>query len=147
MWQSRPKTYSRAFTLVEALMAVFVLGVMITGVVSGFIQSHRTAEWSAYSLAANSMAVQSLEQARAAKWDIHKATPVDQLVSSNFPNTTNVLDIPISGTNIVYARNRVTIRNVSTDPPLKEIYVECTWSFPNRGTFTNSILTYRAPDQ
>jgi type II secretory pathway pseudopilin PulG len=137
----------RAFTLVEALMAVFVLGVMITGVVAGFIQSHRTAEWSAYSLAAQSLAMQSLEQTRAAKWDLYKTTPVDQLVSSNFPNTTNVLDIPISGTNIVYARNRVTIRHVSTEPPLKEIYVECTWNFPNRGTCTNSILTYRAPDQ
>lgn len=126
---------------------MLILGISITGIVSGFMQSHRTAEWSAYSLAAQSLAMQPIEQARAAKWDPTKATPVDQLVSSNFPVRVLLLDVPISGTNIVYATNRVSIRTVSVDPPLREIAVECTWTFPNRGTFTNTMLTFRAPDQ
>lgn len=141
------RSAARAFTLVEALMAMVILGIMVTGVVSGFIQTHRTAEWSSASLAAQSLAMQPIEQARAAKWDPYKSRPVDQLVASNFPTTNWVLDVPISGTNIVYATNRVTITQVSTDPPLKEIKVECTWSFFNRGMFTNIVLTYRAPDQ
>jgi Tfp pilus assembly protein PilV len=133
--------------LIEALISMLVLGIMVTGVVAGFMQCHRTAEWSAYSLAAQSLAMQPIEQARAAKWDPTKAVPMDQLVSSNFPNRVLVLDVPISGTNIVFATNRVSIRTISADPPLREIAVECTWSFPNRGTFTNSVLTFRAPDQ
>lgn len=137
----------KAFTLIEALISMLVLGIMVTGVVSGFMQCHRTAEWSAYSLAAQSLAMQPIEQARAAKWDPTKAVPMDQLVSSNFPNRVLVLDVPISGTNIVYATNRISIRTVSADPPLREIAVECTWSFPRRGTFTNTVLTFRAPDQ
>ena len=128
-------------------MSMVLLGIMVTGVVSGFMQAHRTAEWSAYSLAAQSLAMQPLEQARSAKWDPSRATPVDELVASNFPNRVLVLDVPLSGTNAVFATNRVAIRTVSVDPPLREITVECTWTFANRGTFTNSVLTFRAPDQ
>lgn len=136
-----------AFTLIEALVSMAILGIMVTGIISGFMQSHRTAEWSAFSLAAQSLAMQPIEQSRAAKWDPTKAIPVDQLVQSNFPNRVFVLDVPMSGTNRVLATNRVTIRTVSTDPPLREIAVECTWTFPRRGVFTNTILTFRAPDQ
>ena len=135
-----------AITLVEVLMALLILGIMITGVVSGFVQSQRAAEWSAYSLAAEWYAMQPVEQARAAKWDPYAAVPVDE-VTNLAGRTTNILDIPITGVNIVYATNVVTVRTVSATPPLKEIYVECTWSFPNRGVFTNYLLTYRAPGQ
>jgi Tfp pilus assembly protein PilV len=133
--------------LVEALISMLILGIMVTGVVSGFMQCHKSAEWSAYSLAAQSLAMQPLEQARAAKWDPTRAVPLDQLVASNFPNRVLVLDVPISGTNSVLATNTVSIRTVSVDPPLREILVECTWTFPRRGTFTNRVLTFRAPDQ
>lgn len=136
-----------AFTLVEALASMFILGLMVTGIVAGFTQSHRTAEWSAYSLAAQSLAMQPIEQARAAKWDPTKAVPVDELVASNFPVRVFVLDVPASGTNRALATNRISIRTVSDDPPLREIAVECTWRFMDRGLFTNSVLTYRAPDQ
>jgi prepilin-type N-terminal cleavage/methylation domain-containing protein len=136
------------FTLVESLVAMLILGIMVAGVVSGFMQCHRTAEWSAYSLAAQSLAMQPIEQARAAKWDPYKAVPVDELVASNFPTTTHVLDVPLSKNGMVLlATNRVRISNVSVNPPLRAIHVECTWSFPRRGVFTNSMLVYRASDQ
>lgn len=128
-------------------MSMLILGIMVTGVVSGFTQAHKTAEWSAYSLAAQSLALQPLEQARAAKWDPTRAVPLDELVQSNFPNRVLVLDVPISGTNVVSATNTVWIRDVSTNPPLRSVTVECTWSFPQRGTLTNRVMTYRAPDQ
>jgi len=128
-------------------MALLILGIMVTGVVSGFNQSHREAEWAAYSLAAQSLAMQPIEQARGAKWDLYASPQVDQLVASNFPVRVLVLDIPISGTNIVYVTNRTTIRTISSTPPLKEISVVCTWQFFTRGVFTNTVLTYRAPDQ
>lgn len=135
----------RAFTLVEALVAMAILGVMVTGIVSGFIQSHRTAEWSVTSLAAQSMAMQPVEQTRAAIWDPYrKGGGLDQVPETNY-TTTNVLDIPSSGTNIAYATNRVIVRKID-NPVLKVISVDCTWSLRDR-VFTNSVLTYRAPDQ
>jgi Tfp pilus assembly protein PilV len=129
------------------MISMMILGIMVTGIVAGFTQSHKVAEWSAYSLAAQSVAMQALEQSRSAQWSPTRAVPVDQLVDSNFPARIHLLDVPVSGTNMTYATNRVTIRTVSTDPPVKLISVECTWRFPNRGLFTNSIFTYRSPDQ
>lgn len=136
-----------AFTLVEVLVAMLLVGIAVAGLVSGFIQSHRQAEWSAYSLAAQSLAMQPLEQARAAKWDIYQVPPTNQLTTNNFPLRVHVLDVPISGTNIVYATNRTSLRMIATNPPLMEISVQTTWRFFNRGLFTNTALTYRAPDQ
>jgi prepilin-type N-terminal cleavage/methylation domain-containing protein len=137
----------RGFTLVEALVSMAVVGVMMAGLVTGFMQTHRTAEWSAYNLAAQALALQPLEQARAAKWDQYANPKVDQLQSSNFPKTINILDVPINATNYVYATNVVSIRSIGTNPPLKEISVTTTWAFMNRGVFTNTAVTYRAPDQ
>ena len=136
-----------AFSLMEVIMAMAVMGLMIVGVVTGFTLTERQAEWSAYSLAANSLAMQSLEQARSAKWDPQGVPAVDSIVSSNFPQRVSILDIPMTLTNIVYATNVITITTISVNPPLKMIRVDTTWPFPNRGLFTNSIFSYRAPDQ
>ena len=144
--QSRAARKPNGFTLVEALISMMVTGIMVTGVVAGYTQCMRQAEWSAYSLAAQSLAMQPIEQARGAKWDPYANPAVDQV--TNLPSlTVNILDIPISGTNIVYATNRTTVRSVSTTPPLKEISVQTTWRFLNRGLFTNTVVSYRAPDQ
>ncbi|HMP84828.1 MAG TPA: hypothetical protein PKA41_19215, partial [Verrucomicrobiota bacterium] len=65
----------------------------------------------------------------------------------NFPVSIDIMDIPISGTNITFATSTVTISNLSVNPPLKLIRVETVWPFPGGGRFTNSVITYRAPDQ
>ena len=118
----RKRVGTSAFTLVEVLMAMLVLGIAIGGIVFGFLQSLRQAEWSAYSLAAQALATQPVEQARGAKWDPYANPPIDQI--TNLPGdqsyqggiwtfrTNNILDIPISGTNIVYATNTTTIRKI-----------------------------------
>lgn len=134
-------------TLAETAMSLAIAGILMAGIVSGFIQTHQQSEWAAYSLAANSMALQGLEQTRAAKWDRLGYPPVDQLVSSNFPPRVEVLDIPVVKTNIVYATNQWVISTISADPPLRMVRVECVWAFPRRGMFTNSVFTYRAADQ
>lgn len=133
--------------MVEVLVSL-VLAVLSTGgIVSGYILSANRAEWSAYSLAAQSLAMQRVEQARAAKWDPSAFPSADDLQSTNFPLAVEILDIPISGTNIVYATNLTTITTVSANPPLKMVRVDCVWRFTNRGLFTNTVATYRAPDQ
>jgi type II secretory pathway pseudopilin PulG len=136
-----------AFTLVEVILSLGIAVLMVGGLVTGYMQAVKVAEWSAYSLAANALALQGLEQTRAAKWDPRAYPASDQLVSANFPDRVEVLDIPISKTNLVYATNRTTIRMACTNPPLRFIQVDCTWTFVNRGVFTNTIFSFRAPDQ
>jgi len=140
---SRP---AAAFTLVEVVVSLLIVGIMLSGLVSLYTQSAVRAEWSAYSLAGQMMALRGLEQTRAAKWDPRASAPVDELVSTNFPLVVDVLDLGPGG--ITYATNVTTIQTISTTPPLKAIQVSCTWSFPWRSRlFTNSAFTYRAPDQ
>ncbi|MBI4663658.1 MAG: type II secretion system protein [Verrucomicrobia bacterium] len=136
-----------AFTLMEVVISLSISAMMVGAVITGYTLSTRRAEWSAYSLAAHSLAMQRLEQARAAKWDPNGWPSVDELVSSNFPVQVEVLDIPISGTNLVSATNLTTISTLSTAPPLKMIRVDCVWMFLSRGPFTNTVVTYRTADQ
>jgi hypothetical protein len=134
-------------SLTEVVVSLAIGGLVFGTILSGYVQSARRAEWSAYNLAGHSLAMQRLEQARAAKWDTQASPPVDQLVASNFPPKVDILDIPVSGTNITYATTLTTISNVSADPPLKLIYVTAIWQFPNSDAFSNVISTYRSPDQ
>jgi hypothetical protein len=70
--------------------------------------------------------------------------------------STNVLDLPISGTNNVVATNFVTISmkylNGSTSPPVQVqvVQVDTVWPFSAFGTsrrlFTNTTVNYYAPD-
>jgi Tfp pilus assembly protein PilV len=136
-----------AFTLIEQLFAILIAGLTVGAVVAGFWQSVSNSEWSGYSLAAQNLALQSLEQTRAAKWDPQGDPAVDDLQQSRFPDRVEILDVPVFGGRILYATNRTTITQISVSPPLRMIQVECTWRFWNRGVFTNSVATYRGPDQ
>jgi len=137
----------RAFTLAEVAVAMAITAMSMAGVVAGYIFATRQAEWSAFSLAAQALATQRLEQTRAAQWEPRQ--PLDELVATNFPTVpTNRLDMPISGTNIAYATNFTTITDLKAvvGYPLKMIQVDCVWSFRQR-LYTNTIATYRAPDR
>ncbi len=134
-------------TLAEVVMSIAIGSMIFGGVLMGYVQSANHAEWSAYRFAAQAMASQRLEAARAAKWDTQSAPPVDLLVATNFPVAVEVLDVPVSGGNAVLATNTVFITTISSNPPLKMIRVETVWAFQRRGLFTNTTATYRAPDQ
>jgi prepilin-type N-terminal cleavage/methylation domain-containing protein len=145
---SRPRASRKAgFTLPELAISMLIAAVATGGVMSGYVFTAQTAEWSAFNLAANSLAMQRLEQTRAAKWDLQASPQVDYFKQSDFPVQIEPLDIPRSGTNIVYATNVTTITTVSTSPMLRMVRVDCSWSFTNGRVFTNTITTYRSPDQ
>jgi prepilin-type N-terminal cleavage/methylation domain-containing protein len=149
--QKASRRSASGFTLVEVVVALVIMALLFAGIVFGYTQSSWRAEWSSYNLAAQNLALQGLEQARAAKWDPLAATPVDQCIPANFPSTsTNKLDVPISGTNITYATVTWTIKTTTGNYPLKMIQVDCTWPFqtPNgKKVFTNTVATFRAPNQ
>lgn len=126
-------------------MAVTVLA--IGGMVSGYLFSVERAEWSARSSAAQILAAQRIEQVRAAKWDSLASPVVDEVASTNFPMEVAALGVPSTSETGILATNTVTIALVSQNPPLKMVRVDCWWPFLSRGLFTNTLVTYRSPDQ
>lgn len=141
-----------ALTLVEVVLSTAIAAMTVSGILYGYTQSAKRAEWSGYSLAAQALAVQRLEQTRACRWDPDSG--VDQLVATNFPTQTLVLDLPVIGTNAAYATNITTITVIFPDgdrvAPLlhRMIRVDCVWKFPATGrVFTNTVATYRSPDR
>jgi hypothetical protein len=140
-------------TLVEVVTALTIAALVFAGIIRGFTASSQRSDWSSYNLAAQNLAQQGVEQARAAAWDPMASIPVDDCVQSNFPPVgTNWLDVPVPGTNIMWATNTWTITTVSTNPyPLKMIRVDCTWRYQPVGrpalVFTNTVATLRAPNQ
>ena len=137
----------RGFTLAEVVISAAIAAISIGGIMYGYVLSAQRAEWASYAMAAQSLAMQRIEQTRSARWDLSATPTVDELDPVNFPAQINVLDIPISGTNVVFATNFTTITTLSTAPPLRSIQVDCVWrwSVGNR-LFTNTVTTYRATD-
>ena len=138
-----------AFTLAEVVMAIAVTGLIFAGILTSYIQSARRAEWSGYSLAAHALAMQQLEQARSAKWDILNTPVVNEI--TNLPSMTwTNLDLPISGTNYTRATNFISVRTItiSTLPPVavQMVKVDTVWPFRDR-LFTNTVANYYAPDR
>src|SRR5579872_5917716 len=144
------------FTLTEVVICIAIMALVFSGVLTGYVQSSKRAEWSGYCLAAQALGVRVMEQFRAASWDTQSIPPVDQ--TTNVPTlTAATLDVPISGTNVIWATNYATVTQitVSSNPAVyvKMIRVDTVW--PSRSSafwqgsawYTNTIVTYRSPDQ
>ena len=140
------KIRSRAgFTLVEVMVSFVIAGIAVGGIIKGYTVASRRAEWSAYSLAAQSMAIKRLEQVVAAPWVPQYNT--DQLVSSNFPANTEFLCLPTQQTNLVNCTNYTTITTFTNFSLMKMVRVDCVWMFfANQQVFTNTVATIRAPN-
>ena len=140
---------SNAFTLVEVMVALLIFGFVSAGIIWGYVQANRLAEWSSMSLGAQSYASQGIEQARSAKWD----TAAYNEVSADFLPPTNYTqidtnDVPQSGAPLLLT-NQITITDLLTGGPyLRMIRSDVYWRFPLTGRlYTNTIITFRAPDQ
>lgn len=152
-----------AFTLAELLIVFLLLGMVVSGLIYGYVQANKIAQWSAMSLAVQSYASQGAEQARAADWRPRDPTPSsgatngpgtrDELPPQALAPQINFMDIPAQGnpasTNFAFwVTNQVTVTDVSLNPPLRQIFSVCTWTFPLTGLqFTNTVVLLRAPDQ
>ena len=138
----------QACTLIEIVVSLMIVALSMTGIISMYIQAAVRSEYSAQMLAAQMMALGGLEQARGAKYDPNGSPPTDELVATNFPARTDVLDVGYNSTVTAFATNTFTITTVSTNPLVKMVRVDCTWKFPGRNTvITNTVCTYRAPNQ
>ncbi|HVV00511.1 MAG TPA: hypothetical protein VHH88_04060 [Verrucomicrobiae bacterium] len=135
-----------AFTLAEVVISIAIVTLLVSGMLAAYVQSALRTDWSACSLSAEMMALSGLEQCRAAKYDPRGSPPVDQLVSSNFPARIAVLDTG-SSSNVTYGTNFTYISVVDSNNLIKMARVDCVWFCPRRGLFTNSVVTYRGPNQ
>lgn len=135
-----------AFSLEEVVFSMAIASVAVGGILSGHNLSYRQSMWSAASTAAQASAVQRLEQVRAAKWDPLAEQPVDEVLSSQFPLQILPLPSPNTSTNVATVTNRTTITLVTANPPVKLVKVDATWMFAGK-VFTNSVFSYRSPDQ
>ena len=144
-------TRTGGFTLAEVIVSTAILGMVFSGVVYGYLLTNYRAEYSLYSLAAQSLAVQGVEQARAAKWDPNSWPPVDELGVTNYA-VGEVLDLPAAGGEPIWATNYIQVSTISDIPALRELRADCVWSMGSlhgrpRGPFTNTMVTFRASDQ
>ena len=160
------RTDKRGYTLVEVVLAIAIMALFFNGVIMAYIQAGTQAEWSGYSLAAQSLSMQQLEQARAAVWDYSiSKNEITNLNLAGWTYNTNtgsgrgysttVLDLPISGTNTITATNYVTLKlvnyNNATNPPvqMQMLTVDTVWPCTRYGKaryYTNRTATYFGPD-
>ena len=160
-----------AFSLLEVLIAFVIVAATFGTIVGGYVSGATKAQWTGYSLAAQTAGLQVIEQARAATWDtagnnvqVLNMNLINKATNSSAANTwtmtgytTNILDVPWSSTNYVVVTNYVTISqlfvNGATNPfiQLEMVKVDTVWPFAGwgrfaRGTYTNTICTLIAPD-
>jgi type II secretory pathway pseudopilin PulG len=153
------------FTLGEVLISFVIFALVAAGLMFGYTQVNRMAEFSSMSLAAQSYASQGLEQAKSAQWDYVRWPNTNfgvgtgdelgfppSMGSTNLPPVTDTLDVPTTGDPISIT-NYVTISYVLTslnpsNPPMRQIRSDCVWTFPFDGIVcTNTAIALRAPDQ
>jgi len=150
--QANKRAGRAGFTLIEVLIAFLIFSFVISGMIFGYVQANRVAEWSSMSQGAQSYALQGIEQARAAKWDT-QVYPVatgpgtgDELGQTNYSQI-DTNDIPTTGKPLLLT-DYISITNLSASPPLRLLRSDCVWTFPITGkVYTNTVITLRAPDQ
>lgn len=138
------------FTLVEVVIAVLISTMIFATVVYAYIGANDRSEWSAYSFAAQSLALQATEQARTAQWVPQNWPPIDDLGVTNYTQV-GVLDVTMSGTPVL-ATNYVSITTITNSPEIRQLRADCVWVLVTRyhgalGPFTNTAVTFRAADQ
>lgn len=142
----RPRgSRAAGFTLTEVVISLLILVLVFHGILKAYTMACQRSEWSAHSLAAQSLAMQNVEAMRAAKWDPQAWPIVDESGLTNF-RSVDILDVPVTKVPY-YATNVVAVTLVTANPALRQIRADCIWEFKPRGLFTNTVITLRAPDQ
>jgi prepilin-type N-terminal cleavage/methylation domain-containing protein len=161
----------KGFTLVEVVIAMAVVALVFAGIINAYVQSGLRLEWTGYSLAAQSLAIETMEQARSTVWDPTQVPPVNEITNLNLAGTsftitsptswtwtghsTNILDVPYGSNTVDYivATNYVTVQmtnvNTYTNVQIELVQVQTVWPFFIRKQnlyFTNTICSFIAPD-
>ena len=145
----RVRAQALGMTLAEVVVAMAVASLAVLSLVGGYISSTVAAEKARLSLAANTRALERLEDTHGAIWNVSGWPVVDQLVATNFPPKVVIIHLAAQGAGITYGTNYTTITQVSLAPQLRRIRVDCVWRFQGRQSstlITNTVETLRGPD-
>jgi hypothetical protein len=134
-------------TLVEVAVALAITGLMVAGIVTGYIFCTTSTVKDSLYMAGNARAMERLEETRSAIWAPYRGDPEDDLVATNFPDKVVTLDLSGSGSDTTSATLKTDISQISLSPPVRRIRVDCIWQFRGVELITNTIETIRAPDQ
>jgi hypothetical protein len=136
-------------TLAEVVVALGVASLTVAGLVGGYVSAALATEKASLSLAANTRAMERLEDTHGAIWNVSASPVVDQLAATNFPAKVVILDLSGKGAGITYGTNYTTITQVSLAPQLRRVRVDCVWQYQTRRSstlVTNTVETLRGPD-
>jgi prepilin-type N-terminal cleavage/methylation domain-containing protein len=138
-------------TLVEVVVALAITGLMVAGLVTGYIFCTTSTVKDSLYMAANARAMERMEETRSAIWSLYGPNPQDDLVTNNFPDKVVTLDLSGSGSAITLATLKTDISQILPSPslpnaaPVRRIHVDCIWQFQGVEIVT-SIETCRAPN-
>ena len=137
---------SGGFTLVEYLICFFIATFTITTIASGYLMASQRTIYQTLSATAQRWVDDRLEQVRGAPWDLYANPPIDQLASLGGTQSVN-LELLQAGASDTVPATLSTIIATSTNLPanVRQVTVECVWSFNGRGPFTNTAVSYVAP--
>ena len=153
----------------EVVMSTAIVALVFAGIIKAYIQTGVRLEWTGYSLAAQSLAMETIEQARSALWDPTQYPPVNETTNLNLLGisytstptnwtwsgySTNTLDIPVptGGTNVLatnYVQVVMSYVSTYTNVQMEVVQVQTVWPFIRSGNnvyFTNTIATIISPD-
>jgi hypothetical protein len=134
-----------AFTLIEVAFAAAIAMMVMAGMFQGYTWAGRQAQYSACSLAANTLAMSQMEKVIAATWIPSPPYTITTMLGLSSTVTTN-LCLPSAQSNFVNCTLYTTVAQVSTNPPYAQIQVQCVWTLPSYGgTYTNTVAVLRAP--
>jgi type II secretory pathway pseudopilin PulG len=136
--------------LVEVMIALGITGLMMGGIITGYMYCTTSAVKAELAQAANAKAMQRIEETRSAQWNTSSSLAVDQLIPANFTNEVVTLDMPGTnavGTSATIQTTIATIAPTPFSPPMRTIHVDCIWQFRGAEWVTNSIETIRSADQ
>jgi type II secretory pathway pseudopilin PulG len=139
------------FTLAEVVVSMAMAAMTVGAIISCYLMAAQRSEWTTASTAASQLAMDRLAQMRVARWDLsfENGNPpgTNDLVEGFFVDDPAPLDMPLTGTVPLMATNQVTVTRLAVDRPVLMLRVDCVWSLMSRGPFTNTVVSYRAPDQ
>src|SRR5580765_2442982 len=86
------RAHALGMTLAEVVVALGVASLTVAGLVGGYISAALATEKASLSLAANTRAMERLEDTHGAIWNVSASPVVDQLAATNFPAKVVILD-------------------------------------------------------
>ncbi len=135
----------RGFTLIELLMAMGIAFTVLAGLAFGYMQAYRINDSAMLQSAADRLVVDRIAMVRAAEWRYYGSQPTNRMFEFTNVIATNLV-VPSVSSIHVGARLLTEVTMLESNLPLAKLRVACVWTGPNGFSYTNEMVTLRAPN-